>query len=233
MKKEVSGMTYLVVAAHPDDEVLGAGATLAKLASEGNTVITCFLSGEVTARRHRPELEKLRKDIISSARILGVKQVILGKFPNIQFNTIPHLSMVQFIEQVILDTEAETIFTHHPSDLNNDHLHTSLACQAAIRLFQRRDGVLPVKELLFMEIPSSTEWSLNKSVQPFTPNVYIETREEFLTAKLQALAEYSGVMRDYPHPRSQIAIKGLAAYRGAQAGMVYAESFESVFRREL
>lgn len=226
-------MTYLVIAAHPDDEVLGAGAALAKLARDGNTVIACFLSGEVNARKHRPELTQLRRDMVSCARLLGIHKVILGNFPNIRFNTVPHLEMVQFIEQVILDTEAEIIFTHHPSDLNNDHFHTSLACQAAIRLFQRKDGLLPVKELLFMEIPSSTEWGLNKTINPFSPNVYVEIGEELLNLKLQALAEYGGVMRDYPHPRSREAIKGLAAYRGSQAGMVYAESFESVFRREI
>src|SRR5699024_7686429 len=130
-----------------------------------------------------------------------------------------------------IETEAEVVITHHPSDLNNDHLHTSLACQAAARLFQRRSDVAPLKELLFMEIPSSTEWGFNKSMNQFSPNTFIEVGEESVDKKLEALAEYRGVMRDYPHPRSNEAIKGWAAYRGGQAGMFYAEAFECVFRR--
>lgn len=224
-------MNYLVVVAHPDDEVLGAGATMYKLAQEGHTVNVCILSGEVNARNHRPDTEELNEDVTNSLSLLGVKKVIKGEFPNIQFNTVPHLYLVQFIEKAIEETGSEVVFTHHPSDLNNDHLHTSLACQAAVRLFQRRPEVGPLKELLFMEVPSATEWSLNKSMNQFNPNTFIEVGEAAVDKKIEALSMYRGVMRPYPHPRSNEALKGLAAYRGGQAGMVYAESFESVFRR--
>jgi LmbE family N-acetylglucosaminyl deacetylase len=155
----------------------------------------------------------------------------MGDFPNIEINTVSHLELVQFIENVIIETKADIIFTHHPADLNNDHLHTSLACQAAVRLFQRRSEVAPLKEFLFMEVPSSTEWALNKAMNQFSPNTFIEVGEASIDKKIEALAQYRGVMRDYPHPRSNEALKGLAAYRGGQAGMVYAEAFESVIRR--
>ena len=224
-------MNYLVVVAHPDDEVLGAGATMYKLVQEGHTVNVCIMSGEVNARNHRPETEELYEDVNNSLNLLGVKRVIKGEFPNIEFNTVPHLKLVQFIEKAIEETNSEVVFTHHPSDLNNDHLHTSLACQAAVRLFQRRPEVIPLKELLFMEVPSATEWALNKSMNQFNPNTFIEVGEEAIDKKIEALSMYRGVMRPYPHPRSNEALKGLAAYRGGQAGMVYAESFESVFRR--
>jgi LmbE family N-acetylglucosaminyl deacetylase len=224
-------MNYLVVVAHPDDEVLGAGATMYKLAQEGHTVNVCIMSGEVNARNHRPETEELHEDVNNSLSLLGVKRVIKGEFPNIEFNTVPHLKLVQFIEKAIEETNSEVVFTHHPADLNNDHLHTSLACQAAVRLFQRRPEVNPLKEFLFMEVPSATEWALNKSMSQFNPNTFIEVGEEAVDKKIEALSMYRGVMRPYPHPRSNEALKGLAAYRGGQAGMVYAESFESVFRR--
>lgn len=224
-------MNYLVVVAHPDDEVLGAGATMYKLAQEGHAVNVCIMSGEAIARKHRPATDELHEDVNNSLSLLGVKRVIKGEFTNIQFNTVPHLKLVQFIEKAIEETESEVVFTHHPSDLNNDHLHTSLACQAAVRLFQRRPEILPFKELLFMEVPSATEWSLNKSLNQFNPNTFFEVGEEAVEKKLEALSMYRGVMRPYPHPRSHEALKGLAAYRGGQAGMVYAESFESVFRR--
>lgn len=226
-------MSYLVVVAHPDDEVLGAGATMYKLAQEGHSVNVCILSGEVTARNYRPTTDELNEDVNSSLHILGVDNIITGNFPNIEFNTVQHLKLVQFIEKAIIETNADVIFTHHPADLNNDHLHTSLACQAAVRLFQRRQDVAPLKELLFMEVPSATEWGLNKAMNQFSPNTFVEVGEVSVDKKIEALAQYRGVMRDFPHPRSMEALKGLAAYRGGQAGMVYAEAFESVFRRGL
>ncbi|CAM3268156.1 PIG-L deacetylase family protein [Filibacter tadaridae] len=224
-------MTYLVVVAHPDDEVLGAGATMFKLAQEGHSVNVCILSGEVNARNYRPTIDELNVDVNNSMDILGVDKIIIGDFPNIAFNMVPHLKLVQFIENAMIETNADVVLTHYPADLNNDHLHTSLACQAAARLFQRRNDVPQLRELLFMEVPSSTEWGLNTAMNQFSPNTFFEVGEVSVDTKIEALAQYRGVMRDYPHPRSNEAIKGLAAYRGGQAGMVYAEAFESVFRR--
>lgn len=226
-------MNCLIVAAHPDDEVLGAGATAYQLASSGWSVGACILSGGVMARARRPSDEALNGDMERSARLLGIQPVIAGDFPNIAFNTVPHLQLVQFVEQAILETKADLVITHHPADTNNDHLHTSLSCQAAIRLFQRRDHLPPVKELWFMEVPSATDWSVNIALNPFTPNTFIPVGEEGLEHKLDALASYRDVMRIYPHPRSREAIRGLAAYRGGQAGMLYAEAFACVFRRGL
>lgn len=225
-------MSFLIVVAHPDDEVLGAGATMYKLSKAGKEVFVCILSGEVNARHDRPEIEDLHTDVDISNNILGVKRIIKGDFPNIELNTVPHIKLVQFIEKAIIETNAEIVLTHHPADVNNDHLHTSLACQAAFRIFQRRNNITPLKELLFMEVVSSTEWSINASMQRFLPNTFIQIGEEGVSKKIEALSKYRGVMRDYPHPRSHEAIKGLAAYRGGQAGMVYAEAFQSVFRRE-
>lgn len=224
-------MTYLIVVAHPDDEVLGAGATMHQLAQQGHSVNVCILSGEVNARNGRPTAIGLCDDVNSSMSTLGVDKVVKGEFPNIEFNIVPHLKLVQFIEEAIVETKARIIITHHPADLNNDHLYTSLACQAAVRLFQRRNDIAPLKELLFMEVPSATDWSLNKSMNQFSPNTFIEVGEASICKKVEALSQYRGVMREYPHPRSYEVLKGLAAYRGGQAGMVYAEAFESAFRR--
>lgn len=224
-------MSYLIVVAHPDDEVLGAGATICKLTSTGVEVNVCILSAQAQARTYRPSDDKLEEDTKRCMALLGVRHVVYGTYPNIKLNSVPHLELVQFIEKVIVDTKADVIITHHPGDLNNDHLHTSLACQAAARLFQRSKEITPLKQLLFMEIPSSTEWGLNSSLKKFEPNTFVEIGEEYLERKIKALSYYEGVMRKYPHPRSKEVLTGLAAYRGGQAGLNYAEAFECVFRR--
>lgn len=223
-------MNYLVVVAHPDDEVLGAGATIHKLINQGNKVAVAIMVGKAGARANLSAT--LSEDEARAMEILGVHKTYHADFPNIKMNTVPHLELVQFIESCIKDWQAEAIITHHPSDTNIDHQETSKAVNAACRLFQRTDGVPKLKELWFMEVPSSTEWSLNSAENQFAPNTFVEIGEEGVKVKIEALSAYKGVMRPYPHPRSEKAIEGLAAYRGVQCGRDYAEAFECVFRSE-
>lgn len=222
-------MNILFVVAHPDDEVLGAGATIHKLVSEGHKVAVATLVSSAGARANLSDT--LDADQEKAFSILGVQKAYGADFPNIQMNTVPHLRLVQFIEKCIEDWKAEIIYTHHPSDTNNDHVMTSYAAQAASRLFQRKPGIPALKQFIYMEVPSSTEWSLDSSANRFSPNMFVEVGKDGVEVKIQALAAYTGVMRPYPHPRSEEAIEGLAAYRGAQAGCSYAEAFESVFYR--
>jgi len=224
-------MNYLVVVAHPDDEVLGAGATVLKLTGEGHKVDVCIMCAEAKARNLRPGDDELEDDMKKCAEMLGVGKIYSGDFPNIEMNTVAHLKLVQFIEAAVLASEPDVVITHHPADPNNDHMHTSMACQAAVRLFQRRPELKPVNELWFMEVLSSTEWSLNTAMNRFMPNTFVEVEGERVDRKIEALMSYRQVMRPYPHPRSEEAIRGLAAYRGAQSGCEYAEAFECVFRR--
>ncbi|MGN0506550.1 MAG: PIG-L deacetylase family protein [Lachnospiraceae bacterium] len=222
-------MNYIVVVAHPDDEVLGAGAAIHKLIQEGHSVAVAIMVSRAAARK---DLScTLSDDERKALSIVGVEKTYHADFPNIKMNTVPHLELVQFIESCIQDWNAEAIITHHPSDTNNDHVMTSYAVQAACRLFQRRDNLPALKELLYMEVPSSTEWSFDTSANRFNPNYFIEIGKEGVEIKLKALSAYKGVMRSYPHPRSNEALEGLAAYRGAQAGCNYAEAFECAFKR--
>lgn len=223
-------MNYLIVVAHPDDEVLGAGATINKLIREGHNVAVATMANHAAARVNISD--SLTEDQAKAMEIMGVRKCYSSNFPNIKMNTVPHLELVQFIEKCIEDFQAEAIFTHHPSDTNNDHVMTSYAAQAASRLFQRREGLPSLKQFVYMEVPSSTEWSFDSSANRFSPNYFVEIGKEGVDVKLKALAAYKGVMRDYPHPRSPEAITGLAAYRGVQAGCNYAEAFEAVFLRE-
>ena len=223
-------MKYLFVVAHPDDEVLGAGATIHKLIKKGHKVAVAIMVGKAGARANLSET--LSDDEAKAMGILGVHKVYHSDFPNIKMNTVPHLSVVQFIESCIEDWGAEAIYTHHPSDTNNDHVMTSYAAQAASRIFQRKEGIPRLKEFVYMEVLSSTEWSFDSSANRFTPNFFVEIGREGIDIKKQALEAYKGVMRPYPHPRSEIALDGLAAYRGAQARCNYAEALECVFRSE-
>lgn len=222
-------MNYLVVVAHPDDEILGAGATIHKLIEEGNNVAVAIMVSQAAARKDLSST--LSSDEEEALSLVGVKKTYHANFPNIKMNTVPHLELVQFIESCISDWNAEAIITHHPSDTNNDHVQTSYAVQAACRLFQRRDNIPTLKELLYMEVPSSTEWSFDTSANRFSPNYFVEIGKEGVEVKIKALSMYKGVMRPYPHPRSNEALEGLAAYRGVQAGCNYAEAFECAFKR--
>ena len=223
-------MKYLLVVAHPDDEVLGAGASMFRWSREGHQIDVAIMCTEAKARAFRPEDKELDEDLNASSDFLGIHRKFEATFPNIEMNTVPHLKLVQFIESAIRESEPDIIITHHPADTNNDHLQTSMACQEAVRLFQRRPEVKRVRELWYMEVPSCTEWKINSAMVSFNPNWYVEVGKEGVDAKVKALSMYRGVMRPYPHPRSAEFIEGLAAYRGGQWGLMYAEAFEVVMR---
>lgn len=224
-------MKYLLVVAHPDDEVLGAGASIYKWTKRGDVVDVCIMCTDAKARAFRPNDDELNSDIDESASYLGISEKYEGSFPNIEMNTVPHLALVQYIEQAILASKPDVVITHHPSDLNNDHLHVAMSCQEAVRLFQRRTDVKPIQEFWYMEVPSCTEWALNTAFNRFQPNTFVEVGKDGVEAKVKALSMYRGVMRPYPHPRSAEAIEGFAAYRGCQSGCNYAEAFEVALRR--
>lgn len=223
-------MKYLLVVAHPDDEVLGAGASIWNWTRNGDVVDVALMCTEAKARAFRPGDEELNSDLDESVAYLGINKKYEATFPNIEMNTVPHLKLVQFIESAIKESEPDIIITHHPADTNNDHLQTSMACQEAIRLFQRRPEVKRVKEFWYMEVPSCTEWAINNAFNLFRPNCYVEVGKEGVDAKIKALSMYRGVMRPYPHPRSAEYITGLAAMRGGQWGQNYSEAFEVVLR---
>ena len=222
-------MNYLVVVAHPDDEALGCGATIRKLVNQGHKVAVVTMCNSAAARSGLSDT--LTADQTEAFKIMGVSKSYAADFPNIKMNTVPHLDLVQFIEKCIEDFGTEAVITHHPSDVNDDHAVTSHAVQAAVRIAQRKEGLPSLKLVLFMEIMSSTEWSLDKDNR-FNPNYFVEIGKEGLDLKLKALYAYKGILRPYPHPRSDEAISGLAAFRGGQAGCKYAEAFECVFNRQ-
>ena len=223
-------MINLVVVAHPDDEILGFGGTGAKLAREGEVVQPIILCGNVQERVKRPDIQDLYNNMIEANQYLGFNTPVLGEFPNIRMNTVDHIEIVKFIEQQIIKFQPNRIFTHHPSDLNDDHVHTAKACLPAARLFQRRVNIRPLDAIYFMEILSSTDWSFPMVKKKFEPDTFIDISQTH-EVKLQALSKYKDVMRPSPHPRSIEVLNGHARVRGSQCGYEYAEAFQSVFKR--
>lgn len=221
-------MKYLFVVAHPDDEILGAGATIHKLLDKGHLVYVCIMNS-ADETRYKNNQKQLGKDLIECASFMEYTGMYVGKFPNLRFNTVEHVELVKFIEFAIMDCAPDVIVTHHPDDPNNDHVHTSMACQEACRYCQRGlSNVKPVSSLMFMEVKSATDWAFNCK---FNPNTFSEVSKEGLDKKIEALKLYENVVREHPHPRSERAINALAEYRGSQSGYEYAEAFEMVFKR--
>jgi len=223
-------MINLVVVAHPDDEILGFGGTGAKLVREGEVVQPIILCSNVQERLKRPDIQELYNNMIEANQYLGFNIPVLGEFPNIRMNTVDHIEIVKFVEQQIIKFQPNRIFTHHPSDLNDDHFHTAKACLPAARLFQRRTDIRPLDAIYFMEILSSTDWSFPMEKKKFEPDTFIDISQTH-EVKLQALSKYKDVMRPSPHPRSTDVLNGHARVRGSQCGYEYAEAFQSVFKR--
>jgi LmbE family N-acetylglucosaminyl deacetylase len=219
--------TALVVAAHPDDEILGCGGTVARMCAEGWTVHHLILAEGITSRapqRKKCEgvdaIESLRQAGRDAAKILGTAGVVFGGFPDNRMDGVDLLDVVKVIDDRIQEIRPERVFTHHYGDVNVDHRIVHEAVAAATRPVPGHS----VRQVLFFEIPSSTEWRSPSSVQPFHPNMFVNIRD-YLPVKLAALAAYHSEMRAFPHPRSMEAVAHLAAWRGATAGLFAAEAF--------
>lgn len=210
----------LVVAAHPDDEVLGVGGTIARHVSDKDEVHTVILGEGVTGRVNGP---KYRKETIyacarHAANVLGVASLKLEKLPDQKFDTIPFINLVRLVNKHIKHVRPEIVYTHFNHDLNPDHRLTSEATLWACRPCYG----CPVKEVYLWETPSSTEWSPKTDL--FAPTVYRDITK-FVKQKVRALQCYKGELRDYPHPRSPEGIMVVAKYRGLEAGLEAAEAF--------
>lgn len=219
----------LVIAAHPDDEVLGCGGTIARYADEGSTVSVMILGEGVTSRdeeRQRSkrglELRNLKEQSINACKILGVNYTSVYDLPDNRFDTVPLLDVVKLIEKEIAERKPEVIFTHSKSDLNIDHAITHRAVLTATRPVPGQ----PVKELYAFEVPSSTEWAFG-SFGSFNPNIFVDIKD-YLVLKIKGMAAYGGESREFPHPRSAQALGALAEYRGGMAGFEAAEAFELI-----
>jgi LmbE family N-acetylglucosaminyl deacetylase len=222
-------MNVLAVVAHPDDEILGCGATLKKLADQGHRVFSCVLCAAVEARHNRPSLERLESVSKDASRLVGIADSIGYGFKNIQFNAVPHLEMVKAVEDAIRRFKPQWIFTHHPSDLNIDHRVCYETTMAAVMLPQRLSSDLEptmISRVFLVEILSSTDWAPPVG-DGFRPNSFFDVSATF-AAKQSALEAFEGALKPFPHSRSRENVRSLASLRGAQVGFELAEAFSLV-----
>lgn len=220
-----------VIVAHPDDEVLGFGASGARLAAAGATIQPLIFCGEVDARTQRPSDEQLHSDMNKACSTAKFSSPKTGLFPNIRLNTVPHIEMVKFVEEHIREFTPQHIFTHHPGDLNDDHRAVAEAARVGSSLYLRDALLPPLESLNYMEILSSTDWTYPNSGNDFVPDLFQEISEQELALKVKALSCYRDVMRPPPHSRSKEGLEALARYRGGQRGMMFAEAFQCIYRR--
>lgn len=219
-------MNVLVVAAHPDDEVLGCGGTIARLAAEGHAVSILILGEGITSRHARREeadetLLRLHQDRATQAgRLLGAREVKLLGLPDQRLDTLPLLEIVHALEAEIARVQPEVVFTQHGGDLNMDHVITFRATMTATRPM----AGCPVKRLYAYEVGSSTEWAFQQFEPRFTPQVFFDIGAQ-LETKIAAMQVYESEARAFPHPRSPEALRANARRWGSAVGVAAAEAF--------
>jgi LmbE family N-acetylglucosaminyl deacetylase len=219
----------LVVAAHPDDEVLGCGGTIVRLARAGRPVHVAILGEGVTSRYDAPGdadpalLESLHRRCGEVADRLGATGHSLHGFPDNRFDTVPLLDVVKVVERLVERVRPAVVLTHHGGDLNVDHAVTHRAVLTATRPVP---GAPVVRQVLLFEVMSSTEWAFDE-LGRFSPNLFVDI-EQALEEKIAAMEAYESERRAFPHPRSPEAIRAVARRWGSVAGCAAAEAFRQV-----
>lgn len=225
--KSSGNKKILVVAAHPDDEVLGCGGTIARHSKIGDEVHVLIIAEGITSRdatrdtkSRCQDLSSLRKSAHHAKEILGASSLTFEDFPDNRLDSIDRIEIVKKIEYSLRKHEPEIVYSHHIGDLNIDHRVVHEAVAVACRPLP---GAAP-KTVLFFEVASSTEWQLSGSSHAFHPNWFIDIKQT-IDIKMKALECYQSELRPWPHARSLDALRYLAYWRGASVGVECAEAF--------
>ena len=219
-------MNILVIAAHPDDEIIGCGGTIARHVARGDSVDIVILAEGATARQgdtFPAELSALRTAANNAAKTVGGKPPRLFGLPDNRLDTLPLLDIVQKIEAVVDEIRPQTVYTHHIGDLNIDHRITHQATLTACRPLPGSS----VKNLFAFEVASSTEWSIDGAGGAFHPNYFVDVSRHIDQLKA-AVDHYRLEMREFPHSRSWKYIEAQLNFRGASVGLEAAEAFQVI-----
>ncbi len=222
----------MIVVAHPDDELLGLGATMHKLIYTQGVITHVIILGEgITSRSNSRDIEKWKKELemhhenmMRAGEIIGYHSLKSYDFSDNRFDAHNLLDIVKVIEQEKREFRPDIIFTHHGGDLNIDHQLTFKAVVTACRPMEEET----VRCIITFETPSATEWQASTDPRRFVPNLFISIDEEDLNKKCLAMEAYKFESRSFPHPRSSESLRILAAYRGLSVGTQLAEAFEIV-----
>ena len=220
--------SILVIAAHPDDELLGCGGTISRLSNEGHNISIAILGEGITSRYHHREdadkkmIQDLHEQSHQVAKILGATDLQMFDLPDNRFDTIPLLDIVKILEGCVKKIKPDCVYTHHAADLNLDHVLTNRATLIATRPLEN----LSVKTVLSYEVPSSTEWAF-QTRPGFQPNIFVDVTKT-LDTKIEAMKIYDGENRKYPHPRSSKSLRAIACRWGSVSGLKVAEAFELI-----
>lgn len=222
----------MIVAAHPDDELIGLGATMHKLIKEQDVVVHAVILGEgITSRSDTRDTEKWKEvleahhaNMNAAGAHIGFASIHSYNFSDNRFDSHALLDIVKVVEKEKEEFKPDIIFTHNAGDLNVDHRCTFQAVMTATRPMADESVTI----VITFETNSATDWQYANHPEQFHPNMFVEISEDDLQAKIDALAEYKFEIRDFPHPRSAKALRVLAEYRGYTSGCMLAEAFEIV-----
>jgi LmbE family N-acetylglucosaminyl deacetylase len=217
----------LIIAAHPDDEVLGCFGTVAKMVKEGDEAYTLILGEGKTSRdeqrsieNKKAELNILNQEIEKANSVINIKKTFIENFPDNRFDSVDLLDIVKAILKVKEEIKPDIIFTHYENDLNIDHQITYQAVVTATRPMEDES----VKEIYSFEVLSSTEWNYPLS---FSPDLFFDISET-IKLKKEAMKQYNSELCQFPHPRSIEGIELNAKYHGLRVGKAYVEAFKTV-----
>lgn len=224
----LTNICIAIIAAHPDDEVLGCGATIAKHVNNGDQVHVLIMAEGLTSRDIQRDRNQRVNDLSALAlaaqkahQELGTTSLTLKDYPDNRLDSLERLDLIKCVEEFLFLHPPKIVYTHHGGDLNVDHRRVHEAVVTACRPVPGHS----VEQLLFFEVASSTEWQMSSHVATaFAPNWYVDISAT-LPAKLRALAAYESEMRPWPHARSLQALEHLARWRGASVGLEAAEAF--------
>jgi LmbE family N-acetylglucosaminyl deacetylase len=210
----------VVLGAHPDDEILGAGGTLARHVMAGEEVHAIVVADGASSRASDEMRVALEKDAARAAETIGFASIRLQSLPDQRLDTVSFVDLTQIIESILDDIQPHVVYTHFPGDVNVDHGLVARATWTACRPYARPQ----VRRFAVFETPSSTEWAWPVNDSSLQPNLFVDITET-LDTKIAAMECYQSELREYPHPRSSRSLRERAASWGSQVGRLAVEPF--------